>query len=117
MKLTEKDITGPVAKELRERAGLSQAAFWNPVGVQQSVACRYEQGGRVPKAVRILIVARYVSGVVIDASTHTSVADLARLGEIQSKAIDAKSVARTASAEIGKAVKSLTDAQTALSNV
>ena len=117
MKLTEKDITGQVAKELRERAGLSQAAFWNPVGVQQSVACRYEQGGRVPKSVRILIVARYVSGVVIDAATPSGVADLARLGEIQSKAIDAKTIARAAHADIGKAVKSLTDAQTALSNV
>lgn len=117
MKLTEKDITGAVAKELREKAKLTQAAFWEPVGVQQSVGCRYEQGGEIPKAARILIVARYVSGVVIDAATTDGVADLARLGEIQSKAIHVKTITKAASADISKAVKSLTDAQQALSNV
>ena len=38
--LTEDQITGPVARKMRKFMGLTQKAFWNPVGVQQSVACR-----------------------------------------------------------------------------
>ena len=85
--LTEDQITGPVARKMRQDMGLTQKAFWNPVGVQQSVACRYEldAGADIPQAVRILIVARYISGLRIAASTPNEVASLSKLGEAQAK--------------------------------
>lgn len=116
--MTEDQITGPVARDMRLKLGMTQKDFWAPVGVTQSVACRYETSDvAVPRPVRILLVAHYISGVKIDVSTKESVADLARLGEIQSKAIHVKTITKAASADISKAVKSLTDAQQALSNV
>ena len=117
MKLTEKDITGAVARKMREDAGLTQTAFWKPLGVKQSVGCKYEQDVQIPHAVRILIVAHYVSGIKIDAGTQEGVAELARLGAIQSKHNQAKTVSRSVSAELAKAVKNLESARDALQSI
>lgn len=114
MNLTQKDITGAVARRLREEAGLSQAAFWKPLGVKQSVGCRYEAANTIPQAVRILLVAHYVSGVKIDAATHEGVAELARLGAIQSTHNQAKVIAGTVRTDLAKAIKSLEVARDAL---
>ena len=60
--MKEHEITGAVAKELRAERKLTQKEFWGPVGVQQSVGARYESGGRIPKAARILILSTYLNG-------------------------------------------------------
>ncbi len=114
MTLTQKDITGAVARELREKTGLSQSAFWKPLGVKQSVGCRYEAANTIPQAVRILLVAHYVSGVKIDATTPDGVAELAQLGAIQSNLKEAKSLASSVRSDIAKASKKLQDAHDAL---
>ena len=114
MNLTEKDITGAVARKLRETAGLTQTAFWEPIGVKQSVGCRYESDIPIPQAVRILLVAHYVSGVKIDAATHDGVAELAQLGAIQSNLNKVKWLASAAQTDITIASKKLQDAHDAL---
>lgn len=86
MKYTEKDISGPVAKAMREAAGMTQNAFWKPIGVHQSVSSKYEAGiTKIPRSVRILIVANYVAGMKIDTTTGDGVAALERLGTLQAK--------------------------------
>ena len=117
MNLTEKDITGAVARTLREEAGLTQTAFWEPLGVKQSVGCRYESDIPIPQAVRILLVAHYVSGVKIDAATHDGVAELAQLGAIQSNLKEAKTLANAVRSDIAKASKKLQDAHDALQSL
>lgn len=117
MTITEKDIDGAAAKELRERLGLTQAAFWEPVGVKQSVGCRHEKGVPILQSVRILIVARYICGLHIDASSIDSIEDLKELAEVQKKTLQAKSIARAIQSDIHKAVKSLSAAHDTLSNV
>lgn len=58
--MKEQEMTGPKARELRIERDMTQKEFWGPVGVQQSVAARYEAGGRVPRSVRILILTTYL---------------------------------------------------------
>lgn len=117
MTLTEPEITGAIARKLREDAGMTQAAFWRPLGVQQSVACRYEQGADMPKAVRILLVARYIGGMRIDAETTEGVAEIQRLAAIQSKHAEAKRAAHAARTSITSAAKHLQQAADALQTV
>lgn len=59
MKLDPKEITGAVALTMREERGMTQKEFWGPVGVQQSVASRYERGGNIPRAIRLMIASVY----------------------------------------------------------
>lgn len=60
----DEEITGAVAKQIREAAGLSQEKFWQPLGVHQSSGCHYEADDKpVPKPVRILLYLRYVRGI------------------------------------------------------
>lgn len=106
MNLTEKDITGPIARKLREELGLTQGAFWKPIGVKQSVGSRYEAEMKIPHAVRILLVANYISGMKIDTATQEGVAELSRLGSLQSKNNSAKAV-------VAKAIKSIETARDA----
>lgn len=117
MTLTEKDITGAIARKLREEEGLTQTAFWEPLGVKQSVGCRYESDIPIPQAVRILLVAHYVSGVKIDAATPEGVAELSRLGSIQSKQNNAKAIVAHARADMTKAIKNLEVARDALQSL
>lgn len=117
MKLTEKDITGATARKLREDAGLTQTAFWGPLGVKQFVGCRYEQDVPIPQAVRILLVAHYVSGMKIDTATHEGVAELAKLGAIQSKHAHAKALTSGVRTDLARAIKSLKTAHDALDSI
>lgn len=111
MNFTEKEITGPVAKQIREALDMGQAAFWNPLGVPQSSASKYEaKQSKIPKAVRILLVANYIAKLKIAAGTPEELDALRKLGAIQSKDTDLKkSAARalraldTASAELAGA--------------
>ena len=80
---TESDLTGAAAKRLREQAGLSQKAFWEPVGITQSGGCRYENGHPIPKPTRILVFARYVAGLRLDAGTPEGAERLVRLASLQ----------------------------------
>jgi transcriptional regulator with XRE-family HTH domain len=81
---TEKEITGVVAKQLREDAGLTQKEFWCPLGLTQSGGSRYEQGKAIPMPTRILIFAAYVAGIRLNASTAAGAAQLVRLAKLQS---------------------------------
>lgn len=115
--ITESEITGALARKLREERGLSQSEFWRPLGVQQSVGCRYESDIPIPQAVRILLVANYVSGIKINAATPEGVAELARLGAIQSKQTKAKAVAGAVRTDLSKAIKNLEVARDALQSL
>jgi predicted transcriptional regulator len=117
MHITEQDVTGPIARKLRDDAGLTQAAFWRPLGVQQSVGSRYETDIPIPHAVRILLVARYVAGMRIDAGNVEGVADLIRLGAIQSKQAQSKSIVAHARADMTRAIKNLETARDALQSL
>jgi len=118
MKITEKDITGPAAKQLRESLKLSQSAFWNPLGVHQSSACKYEAGqAKIPKAVRILVVATYVAGMQIDATSSDGVDALHRLGNIQSKDRDLKKSAARALRAIDAASAELAGARESIQSI
>lgn len=81
---TEADIDGSVAKRLREQAGLTQAVFWNSVGLTQAGGCRYEGGNKIPKPIRILLFTKYVAGVRLDAQTQEGAEDIRRLAKLQS---------------------------------
>lgn len=117
MKLTEKDITGPVAREIREKAGLTQSQFWKPIGVQQSVGCRYEKDMPIPQSVRILIVANYVAGVKIDTATSEGVADLERLGNMQAKDRDLKKSAARAMRALDSAAAEIAGARETIQSI
>lgn len=117
MGLREQDLTGASVRLLREGLGLSQTAFWKAVGVSQSVGSRYEADMPIPRAVRILIVATYVSGVKIDTTTLEGVAELTRLGSIQSNLEHAKETARDITQRIEHAVERLETAASTLSNL
>ena len=80
---TDRDITGPVAKELRTKLGLSQPAFWGPVGVKQSVASKYESGLRLPDSVRSMLFIRYVAGIEHSPSTQEGAQALRKLAAHQ----------------------------------
>lgn len=80
---TEKGIDAVAARHLRETSGLTQKAFWGQIGITQSGGCRYENGGEIPKPVRILLYVIHVAGLKIDASTEEGAADLMRLGKLQ----------------------------------
>ena len=113
--ITESEMTGPVARDLRMQLGMTQRDFWGPAGVTQSVACRYETGDvAIPRSARILLVAHYVAGVKIDAATSEGLEELSRLGSIQSKLSQAKTVAGSARSDLSKAIKSLEAARDAL---
>ena len=118
MNLTESDIIGAVARELREKSGLPQTAFWKPLGVHQSSGCQYESGVTpIPKPVRILLVARYVAGLTIDAGTADGVAELCRLVSSQSKQADAKAIAKSMRDTIARAAQRLQAAADALQTI
>lgn len=117
MPLTEKDISGSVARALREQLGMTQTAFWGAVGVKQSVGCRYEADMPIPLPVRILIVARYVSGVQIDAGTPEGVAELTKLGGVQSKFKDATKTAAAVRSALDAAAVQIQRASEKLANI
>lgn len=117
MNITESEMTGAVARQLREALGLSQKRFWSPVGVQQSVACRYELGGDVPLPIRMLLVAVYVAGLRLDTKTTAGVESLIKLADIQSSFRDARSTAAAARADLEKAGKSIEKARDSLTKI
>lgn len=53
MKLSR--YSGPEVKALRKARRLNQSRFWGALGVNQSAACRYEQGREIPEPVQLLL--------------------------------------------------------------
>lgn len=92
---SEADITGEVARNLRVSLGLPQHKFWKAVGVSQSAGCRFEngRGEEIVPPVRILLFARYVAGLPIDASTPDGVKHLKRLAQVATRRSEKKSKA------------------------
>lgn len=80
--LNETQIDAKASKWLRERAGLSQKAFWGTYGVQQPGGWRYERGTRIPIAVRRLIFIEHVAGLRLDTSTDKGAAEIRRIGQM-----------------------------------
>lgn len=81
---TESDISGSVAKALREGRGDSQDVFWGRVGIKQSGGFAYESGrSPIPKYVRLTLFAIYVAGLELDATTAEGVAAMRRLATLQ----------------------------------
>lgn len=76
---TANDITGPVARQLRAVRGMSQREFWGAIGVQQAVSSKYENGLRLPNAIKTLVFIRYVAGIEHDLSTVEGAAMLRQL--------------------------------------
>lgn len=114
--MTEQEITNESVKVLRKALGMGQAEFWGPIGVKQSASSGYESKTAIPKPVRILVVARYVCGIHIDADTDDGVAATAKLGAIQQKKIKAKAIAGEVKQDLAKAAKSIQTAHDALSS-
>lgn len=112
---TETEITGAIAKTLREQAGLTQKAFWEPLGITQSAGCRYEAGHPVPKPIRILVFVNYVAGLHIDASTAEGTAQLLRLARLQ--ASEAAAGAEKIGAKMAEAASAIRQANRLLSHI
>ena len=45
----------PDLKAIRQKRGMNQSQFWQPLGVTQSGGSRYESGRNIPKPVRLLL--------------------------------------------------------------
>lgn len=74
--MTEKDITGGVARDLRNQLGLTQDAFWGPIYRQRKQASDYERvfaDKQLPDIVRMIIFIRYYLGFDYDISTPEGV--------------------------------------------
>ena len=78
----ETEMVGAVAKSIRKSLALPQHKFWANVGIKQAGGCRYERGQQIPQPVRILLFARYVVGLQMDATTPEGVAAMKRLARI-----------------------------------
>lgn len=117
MTITEKQLTSELARSLREENGMTQSEFWNPVGVQQSVACRYEKNVKIPRPVRILVVARYVAGLKISAETAEDLADLQLMADVQRKLGTARSLARQVSKDLDGAARNIAAAKASLTGI
>lgn len=50
----------------RKKLGLSQSAYWNPLGVEQSSGSRYEAGrAAIPKPIQKLAILAYRNNIAI----------------------------------------------------
>lgn len=67
MEITNPDqLTGPVIREMREKAGLTQQQFWGPFGVGKSRASAYETGEhRIDRPAQLLVYLNHICGFPI----------------------------------------------------
>lgn len=115
--MTETDVTNESARKLRQELGLTQKDFWGPVGVAQSVGARYEDDVKIPRPVRILVVARYVAGLKISAETSEDLADLQLMADVQRKLGTARSLARQVSKDLDGAARHIAAAKASLTGI
>ncbi|GJH00258.1 DNA-binding transcriptional regulator [Paraburkholderia terrae] len=104
--LTEKDIDGTCARELRKRLGMTQPDFWGAVGLTQSGGCRYEKGGSIPRPYRILIFLVHVARLTIDVTSKEGAGATIALAELQKD--------QAAAAGLSDAIQRVQKAQRAL---
>lgn len=73
MEITRADqITGPAARELRERAGMNQARFWGEVNISKQRGSNYEKEiRRMDPAVKTLVYLRFVCGLPMNLPHET----------------------------------------------
>ncbi|CAB4135087.1 hypothetical protein UFOVP275_70 [uncultured Caudovirales phage] len=120
MQITEDEITGLAAKQIRQKLGLTQAQFWKPLRVTQSVGSRYEQawmGVEIPAPVKTLLIATHIAGMTIDATSDAGVADLVRMGMMQRKFKEAKTLAKKVIKDLEGAESGINKARTALQTI
>jgi transcriptional regulator with XRE-family HTH domain len=111
--LTEKDIDGTCARELRKRLDMTQPEFWGAVGLTQSGGCRYEKGGSIPRPYRILIFLIHVAGLTIDVTSRDGAGAAKALAELQ-KDQSAAAGLTDAIQRVQKAQRALAEAGAAL---
>ena len=120
MKITEKDITGVFAKELRDRLKMTQTQFWKPLRVEQSVGSRYEQewnGVTIPASVKTLLIATHIAGLTLDATTEAGIDELLRMGTMQSKFKTATTLAKKVIKELEASESGIHKARAALQSI
>lgn len=115
--MTEANITNESARKMRQDLGLTQKEFWGPVGVAQSVGARYEDDVKIPRPVRILIVARYVGGLKIAADTPQDISDIQLMADVQRKLGTAKALARKVSKDLDRAAGDISAAKASLQGI
>ena len=54
-------FTGPQVKALRKKTGLTQAQFWNRIGITQACGSQYENGSNMPAKTQMLFMIVYGS--------------------------------------------------------
>lgn len=115
--MIESLVTNESARKLRHELGLTQKEFWGPVGVAQSVGARYEDDVKIPRPVRILVVARYVAGLMISAETSEDIEELRLMSDVQRKLGTARSLARKVSKDLDGAARNIAAAKASLSGI
>ncbi|NTE96730.1 hypothetical protein [Agrobacterium tumefaciens] len=107
----ESEITGPVARQLREGVGLTVVKFWGDVCVTANRAWRYENGhSELPQPIRRLIYLHYVVGVPVDLHSK-ELAELAELAKFASPVRRTRRDIVTASGFIDQAAELLKQAK------
>ena len=57
-------------REMRKKLGLTQAKFWNPIGVCQSSGSRYEIGRKIPDPVCELLRIVHIEKIPLEKITR-----------------------------------------------
>lgn len=106
----DEQITGAVARQIRQDLGRSQVVFWGAVGIKRDTGNNYERRGRLPEPVRRLVFMKYIAGIPVDAAPD----ELVRVGRlamssrsaIESLAV-AKEQARCSAEQLETAIKAI----------
>lgn len=97
--LTEKDITGAVAKALRLDLDMTQNEFWGPLGRSKKQASNYENefhNKPLPDIIRMMVFIRYYLGFDFDISSPQGVQE----AQLAMKRIKGRSALDEAMAEV-----------------
>lgn len=94
----DSEITGHVARKIRQELGLSQAEFWGAIGIRRETGNNYERRGRLTEPVRLLVFAHYIAGIPVN-----DLQELRRVGAV------AKAM-REAGARLSEAAESVSQA-------
>lgn len=112
---TANDLDQDAVKRIRKQLGMTQEAFWVPLGITQAAGCKYENGWTIPKPIRILVFLNYVAGLRTDAFTRDGVASLMRLSRLQ--ASEAAAEAEKLGATMTEAMSAMRQASKLLANI
>lgn len=112
---TANDLDQVAVMLIRKRLGMTQQAFWEPLGITQSAGCRYETGSPIPTPIRILVFVNYVAGLRTDSFTREGVASLMRLSRLQASETAAQ--AEKLGATMTEAMHAMRQASKLLANI